>query len=63
MSLWFENRKLVLAGLEAKQNKPNAAKGFDINRIREKGEKQTQWCYPQSHQYVTSIFGLTFAEI
>jgi len=38
------NWKLVF---EEKQNKPNAAKGFDINRIREKEEKQTQWGYPQ----------------
>ena len=38
------------AGVEAKRNKPNAAKGFDINRIREKEEKQTQWGYPQLYQ-------------
>jgi len=43
------NSKLK-AGVEADRNKPNAAKGFDINRIREKEEKQTQWGYPQLYQ-------------
>ena len=43
------NSKLK-AGVEAKRNKPNAAKGFDINRIREKEEKQTQCGYPQLYQ-------------
>ena len=39
-------------------NKPNAANGFDINAIRGKGTKQTQWCYPQLYQYVTGISAL-----
>ena len=42
----------------ARLNKPNAVKTFDINRIQEKARKQTQWRYPQLHQYVAGISGL-----
>jgi hypothetical protein len=42
---------------EARRNKPNEAKRFDIKRIRGKGEKQTQCCYPKSNQYFTGISG------
>ena len=52
--------KPVFGERAAKPNKPNEAKGFDINRIRGKGEKQTQLCYPPSYQYVTEIFGPIF---
>jgi len=52
--------KPVFGERAAKPNKPNEAKGFDINRIRGKGEKQTQLYYPPSYQYVTEIFGPIF---
>src|SRR6516225_778778 len=42
---------------QARRNKPNEAKRFDIKRIRGKGEKQTQCCYPKSNQYFTGISG------
>jgi hypothetical protein len=43
---------------EGELNKPNAVKTFDINRMQEKGRKQTQWRYPQLHQYVAGISAL-----
>src|SRR6516165_6449246 len=52
--------KLVLEESELKPNKPNRPKLLHMNQIREKGEKQTQLCYPQSHQCFTAIFGLVF---
>ena len=46
----LEDRNRSLGERAAKPNKPNEAKEFDINRIREKEEKQTQWGYPQLYQ-------------
>jgi hypothetical protein len=56
----LEDRNRSLGERAAKPNKPNEAKEFDINRIRENGKKQTQLCYPQSYQHVTEIFGPIF---